>query len=59
VCELLNKIREKYHDRTVTILLDNAKYQKCKPVQELADILYFTRYDFVQVHIFPAGESYQ
>jgi transposase len=39
VCELLNKIREKYHDRTVTIILDNAKYQKCKPVQELADIL--------------------
>jgi hypothetical protein len=21
--------------------------------------LYFTRYDFVQVHIFPTGESYQ
>jgi hypothetical protein len=22
-------------------------------------LLYFTQYDFVQVHIFPAGESYQ
>jgi transposase len=39
VCELLNKIKEKHPYEAVTILLDNAKYQKCKLVQELADSL--------------------
>jgi transposase len=39
VCELLHKIRKKYQDKVVTILLDNAKYQKCKLVQELAHSL--------------------
>jgi transposase len=38
-CELLNKIREKYDDKIVRIMLDNAKNQKSKQLQELADTL--------------------
>ena len=36
VCELLTMIAEKYKDRIVTIVLDNARYQKCKLVSETA-----------------------
>ena len=36
VCELLNKIKEKYRDNAITVVMDNAKYQKCKLVRELA-----------------------
>lgn len=39
VCELLNKIAEEYVGMTVYIILDNARYQKCKLVQDLADNL--------------------
>lgn len=39
VCELLNKISEKYAEKTVTIILDNAKYQKCDLVTKLAETL--------------------
>lgn len=39
VCELLQKISEVYKNKTVSIILDNARYQKCKVVQELADRL--------------------
>jgi hypothetical protein len=38
---LNSKTNNKYMDidKTVKIMLDNAKYQKCKPVRELADTL--------------------
>jgi transposase len=37
VCELLNKIRENAGDKIpITLVLDNAKYQKCNLVTELA-----------------------
>jgi len=40
VCELLNKIREATMDTNpVTLVLDNAKYQKCALVKELAEKL--------------------
>jgi len=36
VCELLTQLRKFYETRPITIFLDNAKYQKCKLVQECA-----------------------
>lgn len=39
VCELLLKIAEKYCDIPISIVLDNARYQKCKLVQDLAESL--------------------
>ena len=39
VCEMLSKIAIKCYNIPVSIVLDNARYQKCKIVQELADSL--------------------
>lgn len=36
VCEMLRKISKEYAGKTIHIVLDNARYQKCKAVQELA-----------------------
>ena len=36
VCELLEKIANIGHTKPITLILDNAKYQKCKLVQERA-----------------------
>lgn len=39
VCEMLRKISEEYIGKAVYLVLDNARYQKCKVVQELAQQL--------------------
>ena len=39
VCSMLKKIAEAYSGKVIHIILDNAKYQKCKLVMELADQL--------------------
>jgi transposase len=39
VCELLTKISSEYAGQTIHLVLDNARYQKCKVAQELADQL--------------------
>ena len=39
VIELLGKIKEAYGDRKVFLVLDNARYQVCKPVREMAESL--------------------
>ena len=39
VCELLRKIAKMYVGIPITIVLDNARYQKCKIVIELAEAL--------------------
>lgn len=49
VCDLLRKIAEKHLDEAITLIMDNAKYQKCRLVTELAlslkiDILYLPPY---------------
>jgi transposase len=36
VCELLHKLAEQYAGRPIVIVLDNARYQHCKLVKELA-----------------------
>jgi transposase len=36
VCDLLTKIAFEYAGKTINLVLDNARYQKCKLVQELA-----------------------
>ncbi len=36
VCEMLKKVAEEYVGKEVHIVLDNARYQKCRMVQELA-----------------------
>ena len=36
VCEMLRKISEEYVGKAVYLVLDNARYQKCNVVQELA-----------------------
>jgi len=36
VCELLGKLRELFPDIPITLILDNARYQKCRLVWELA-----------------------
>lgn len=38
VCELLIKITQKYGDLPISIVLDNARYQKCKLVQATANL---------------------
>jgi len=37
VCELLSKISQKNIKTPITIVMDNARYQKCQIVKELAD----------------------
>ena len=39
VCEMLNKISNNYSGQTIHVILDNARYQKCKMVQDLANSL--------------------
>jgi transposase len=39
VCELLVKIARQYEGRPVTIVLDNARYQKCRLVSAYANVL--------------------
>ena len=39
VCELLRKLALKHAQEGVTLFLDNARYQKCKLVQDLASEL--------------------
>lgn len=36
VCRMLHKISDEYAGKTVHLVLDNARYQKCRPVHELA-----------------------
>jgi transposase len=36
ICEMLKKISQSYAGKTVHVILDNARYQKCTVVQELA-----------------------
>lgn len=36
VCEMLRKLRAEYTGREIHLVLDNARYQKCKAVQDLA-----------------------
>lgn len=36
VCEMLHKISDEYAGKIVHLVLDNARYQKCQPVHELA-----------------------
>jgi transposase len=38
-CEVLGKIAERYAGKTVFVVLDNAKYQKCSITRELAEHL--------------------
>lgn len=40
VCGMLRKISEKYAGRNIHLVLDNARYQKCRIVQELAEQLH-------------------
>ncbi len=49
VCELLEKIRKRWPDTPATVVLDNARYQKCKLVGEKAkeleiELLYLPPY---------------
>jgi transposase len=49
VCELLQNIAKQYIGLPITLILDNARYQKCKIVQELAvslniELLYLPAY---------------
>ena len=49
VCELLRKIAESSVGLPITLILDNARYQKCNLVQDLAvllniELLYLTPY---------------
>ena len=49
VCDLLWKLHELHPDRPITLVLDNARYQKCKLVSEQAerlglDLLYLPPY---------------
>jgi hypothetical protein len=39
ICELLQKVAVEYAGKPIYIVLDNARYQKCKIVQELANQL--------------------
>ena len=40
VCELLKKVRAEYKGKTIHLVLDNARYQKCSCVEELAGKLH-------------------
>lgn len=42
VCEILREVREEYQGKTVHIVLDNARYQKCEIVTTLAKELNIT-----------------
>jgi transposase len=42
ICELLNKLAAEYTETAIHIVLDNARYQKCKVVQDLAAQLHIT-----------------
>ena len=42
VCELLKKLSEEYASQAIYLVLDHARYQKCKVVQELASQLKIT-----------------
>lgn len=49
VCDLLRKLRARYPTIPITLILDNARYQKCRLVWELAaelniDLLYLPAY---------------
>lgn len=49
VCEMLRKISAKYTGKAIHLVLDNARYQKCKAVQDLAvelcvDLVYIPPY---------------
>ena len=49
VCEMLRKISAEYAGKTVRVILDNARYQKCQAVRELAlelgvELLYIPPY---------------
>lgn len=49
VCQLLRQVAESYAGRRVTLVLDNARYQRCAKVQELArelklELLYLPSY---------------
>lgn len=44
VCELLRKIAELSLSIPITLVLDNARYQKCQLVKELAETLGINRY---------------
>lgn len=49
VCDLLQKLAIKHAHEAVTLFLDNARYQKCKLVQDLAhqlniDLIYLPAY---------------
>lgn len=39
VCELMEKIRNQYQKDTITLILDNARYQRCKAVMQKAQEL--------------------
>ena len=39
VCELLGELAKEYAGRVVTIVLENARYQRCKLVKEKAEEL--------------------
>jgi transposase len=39
VCELLQAIAEKYPGRLITLVMDNARYQRCQLVQQTAKAL--------------------
>ena len=39
VCDLLRKLAANHAEEAITLFLDNARYQKCKIVQELAEEL--------------------
>ena len=39
VCKMLHKIASEYHEKNVHLILDNARYQKCKRVMNLAQEL--------------------
>lgn len=39
ICELLTKIKDKYGVIPITLILDNAKYQKCQLVLDVAETL--------------------
>ena len=39
VCGMLRKLRMEYGDREIHLVLDNARYQKCRIVQEMASSL--------------------
>ena len=40
VCDLLRKLRRQYRCRPLSVFLDNARYQRCRLVQEFAEQLH-------------------